>query len=118
MTPDQISQLIDTLTAKLGPAGTHLYEIALRQVYATAIVEVATFIVIGIAGLVAWPRMMRWHNASPQTGYSNDRDYAIMIFGLIWTGAFLISIVCLFDGSIKLLNPEYAAFQMIVSAVK
>lgn len=112
MTPEQVTNLLDQLGQRLGPAGQHVFELAVRQVFIdgfTMLILTAIFLAV-----LGWsvPRIYAW----AQDG-GDDRA----MLGVIAGAVYVLVGICLLIGDLAyipaMLNPEYAALMNILRAV-
>lgn len=116
MTPDDIIRLLDELGQRLGPAGERVFALAVRQVYAEALVAILAFAVVVAVGAIAAPRLARW--ASGGDTYSADRPLAVLMLALPY-GMSVIVLGCAALLTLPgLLNPEYAALSRLLSEIR
>lgn len=131
MTPEQITNLLDQLGQRLGPAGQHIFDLAVRQVYIDAAIGLG-FSLVALA-ITLWGTLkavqftkahwVKAHEAYQNgTGYSRKPDWddyvipwAFVGFVLFFVAGFLVWVALASLSS--LLNPEYAALMNILRAV-
>lgn len=118
MTAEQLGALLDELGKRLGPTGSHVFDLAVRQALIEGVVSTIGF-VLGLVALVSTRRVYRWYLAGAEEGSRyNDREMAA-VFGCtgLGLGALCGIVQFLFWGVLLLLNPEYAAIQSILSSL-
>lgn len=136
MTVTDLAALLDELGRRLGPAGQHVFELAVRQVYIDGIIRCIGSGVVAVVLLAAWLYIARWTRrrwSAEQALYADGKgrwssigqrgpdlfDYAYPFgFGSLFLGlAFLIALATVAGSLARLLNPEYAAIRDILAAV-
>ena len=120
---EQTMKLVDQLAQKLGTTSNYLWSILLKQAPVSAIIDLIYFILTIIGGIILYK--VHKYLASEKNGEESIYDenggfvICIMIFAtLIWTVLF---IACFFSiGNIinGFFNPEYWAFDKILSSLK
>jgi len=109
VTPEQITQLLDELGQRLGPAGEHVFQLAVRQAFIDGWTMIGLFIVVGllslVCGLLAIFHEWDSYSAAPIS----------LGFGAVFGGA--ISMLALSYGIPYLLNPEYQAIKSLLEAL-
>ena len=59
MNATDLSSTFDELGKRLGPAGQHVFELAVRQVYVDAATAAIAFITVVVVGVASGPRIYR-----------------------------------------------------------
>ena len=111
---DEILKRLDALSAKLGVAAGHLWEILVRQARVDAF-ENVLLCILSLCGVCVFVRLASWVLKKA------DEEWAAFAFGCACVGAVACSIASLVGFCslwTPLLNPEYFAFQKIVEAFK
>jgi hypothetical protein len=104
MNPDDLARILDELGRRLGPAGEHVFALAVRQQIIEGIVWVTVGLLLIIAGVVAFLVIRR----------QTDSDgFEWLAGGILW----VVAAVALIPGLLQLLNPEYAAIRDLLKAV-
>jgi len=112
MNPDDLAKILDELGQRLGPAGQHVFELAIRQVYINAGVGLLLLVPVAIAWRWAIPIIRR-----EQAKDFLDQSIAVamgVVLGLIATGIVCVSAITSIS---DVLNPEYAALKDILSRI-
>ena len=132
MNPDELARILDELGKRLGPAGQHVFELAVRQQYINALlglIESGAVLLIGIPVILYCVRLTRRRWAADMARYANSNDHSSSkpdidgyVFAWIVGGALALFVLGMaavdFFASISiLLNPEYAAIREILSAI-
>lgn len=104
MSADQLSAFLDELGKRLGPAGSHVFDLAVRQQLIAGAIETLVGLLILAGGIVAFA-VMRRHEAD---GF----EWMALGLGFVFGGVFFFSALPL------LLNPEWQAISDILRAVK
>ena len=110
MTPEQVEQIIEMLSEKLGPLGEHVWAVYMRQVYVDA-VGALLWLVAFLVGSAIFVKAARWVCAN-----SSDYDKNVFAF-FLYAGAMAcgVAVLCaLTFGVLRILNPEYHAIQMLL----
>jgi hypothetical protein len=107
MSPDDLARILDELGRRLGPAGEHVFALAVRQ-------QIIEGTLLGIGGLILVIVGVIVAIVARRNDYDND--------GFIgWFGpgfCFLFGGVLLAAALSQLLNPEYAAIRDLLKAVR
>jgi len=114
MNPDDLARILDELGRRLGPAGEHVFALAVRQVYIDAAIAMV-FLSIPLVVLAATARRV-YHWQQDGDSYS-DREITTIFYvvGLgVWIG---LALLYAFIVVPRLLNPEYAAIQNLLRAI-
>ena len=115
MTAEEISQILDELGERLGPAGSRLFELAIRQVYIDGFLSLALTLATIAAWVIALPKVYRWAMDEVGEYGMNDRGFVAVIGGFL---AFVVTVgvAAMALSSIPaMLNPEYAAIRKLLS---
>lgn len=120
----EVGALIDKLAAKLSVPAAHLWQILVKQAQVEAAFAALWIVAYAVLLYVTWavlrPKLAAWKAADKS--YLSDREVGWMFFVL---GA--VAFTCVGGGFaiagaknilVYLLNPEYAALQQIVAALK
>lgn len=130
MTPEELGQFLDQIGNRVGPAGQHVFEIAVRQQ--------ATYAVVGLlfAGLWCWFALIvtlyfvkrgfketkletKWVEEHPNASEKQNpyyESYIWYLIALIPLGCLALPLFLIIpDKLIVLLNPEYNALIDILS---
>lgn len=119
MTPDQLEQFLTDLATKLGPAGQHVYELAVRQQLINGIL--GTF-VWGATFVVCLVILWRCHHAyvgMSQEDKAHDPGMMAVVFSFF---SLLFGTIALIAWALLvlplLLNPEWYAIQSLIATAK
>ena len=110
MNADDIGKILDELGRRLGPAGSHVFELAVRE----QIIRGATWLVVFVVGLALCLYARKAWIADWQGSGLSARGTLFM------AGAFMVFVatIGLIAGGIgQLLNPEYAAIKDILGHI-
>lgn len=107
MTPDDLTKLLDALTARLGPTGQHVFDLAVRQVILTN----ALSLLGGSAAMVLTIILAR---VAYRLYPSGPWDLAALGSCV----AFGVALLVILRAVVPLLNPEYAAIQELLRAIR
>ncbi len=120
MTPDQLGQFLDKLGQYLGPAGSHVFDLAVRQQFIEGLYGLGMLIVLGVIAL-ALTLVLRGafviENAKPNVEDHLPWNWRLVIYLFAWS---LFLFVLLLAGSrvvSQLLNPEWAAITSLINTV-
>lgn len=126
MTPEQLGQFLDQIGNRIGPAGAHVFDIAIRQaVISNLVISVITIIwfivsiIIGLRFSSLWKKdyatraatRNKWDEGVPS-------EEKVLFEGIISISGFIVAAVSLLllpPYLIGLLNPEYTALMDILS---
>ena len=119
MNADDLAKILDELGQRLGPTGEHVFQLAVRQVYIDATIQIvfggiALVLLTAIAG-IGTRLLLAWYRASQDI---TDAAFGVCL-GLIVLGlpaTFAAGAVA--TAAAKLLNPEYAALRDILGAIR
>lgn len=113
MNPDDITRILDELGNRLGPAGQHAFELAVRYKVTDAIVGIGFW--AGLAVLAAIGLRKLW---TKEFDDPMDRDLARAVGSLLGGIGVLAGAAFVCMNIVTLLNPEYAALRDIVGALR
>jgi hypothetical protein len=113
MTPEQLGQFLDELGKRLGPAGDHVYQLAIRQVVISNAVGLA--VAVAIFAFTFFGVRFVWRRA--RDADSTDEGFLKVISSIGAIFGFLIGVIWAGTCLVSLLNPEYAALRDILSAI-
>lgn len=113
MTPEQLGQFLDELGKRLGPAGDHVWQIAVQRAVISNAVWLVGSVVLVIASV--WAARWLWK----VTADVDDVDQGMLrIFGSLGTAAGAVAGTAIALGSlINLMTPEYKALSDLLSAI-
>lgn len=129
MNPDDLARILDELGKRLGPAGEHVFELAIRQVVIDAVITLAWAVPLLIATAITTYLVGRWTigayrkekaEEDPRAYHSVDVfPYALswLLAGLIIVCIVIVAGTALVYNLSRILNPEYAAIRDILNAV-
>ena len=112
----QIFTRIDLLGQKLGIAAAHIWAVLVRQAYAQAAMNIVWFVImlIGAHWIAKWARQI-W-NADHLEDGTGGFLAGMLVIG--YSIAFLFATSAFIDAVGYLINPEYFAFNTIMSWIK
>jgi len=110
MNPDDIAKILDDLGQRLGPAGQHVFQVAIQQVY----VDSTLIGILTIGVIIATILLFRYTKKvyGPQT--IDDKISTAMlgfVIGVFEVGFLIITIKPMF-------NPEWSAIQRILDSIR
>jgi zinc transporter ZupT len=118
VTADELARILDDLGERLGPTGERVFELTIRYVITDAIVGLVFGVVILTTLFLLW----RWGIHRVAALSDNDREFATVMGGVIGGGISLLvgayALYLIGTNAVRLLNPEFAALQKLVEAVK
>jgi phosphoglycerol transferase MdoB-like AlkP superfamily enzyme len=123
MNPDDLARILDELGRRLGPAGEHVFALAVRQQYIEGWTWLAALGVLAIIAAIV-TAVVRWriteYNRTNLPGSKTHVGFGWRVFcyGAVWSLFFLVAFFFLGKIATQLLNPEYAAIQDILRAVR
>jgi hypothetical protein len=133
MSADELGRILDELGRRLGPAGEHVFALAVRQVYidgAMSMLAAAVSLAVGWQALRTTRRFRanawaKW-NAKPTNYPSIDghpvEDITVALPSLLGYAVVLLAVLAAIGFTstalTNLLNPEYVAIRDILGAVK
>lgn len=116
----QVMARVDELGAKLGVAADHIWAVLVRQAYAEAAMRTAFFVIAIIVTVLVYKLVRKWW-AFGMEG-NDDENFAAcagaVIAGVATTVVMAVATVRFVYAIGYAINPEYFAFQQIVSFVK
>lgn len=123
MNPDDVAKILDELGKRLGPAGSHVFELAVRQQVIQGIITLATQGIVIALGLVAVAVGIWLHKKEIKAGTNWPTDPTIGFFvsfvgGLVVGLALFMLLITLPTTITQLINPEYAAIKEILYAIR
>lgn len=110
MTATDLSALLDELGRRLGPAGSHVFDLAVRQQLISGGVQVFVGLVILIGGVLAHRLYVK--NAKDNGNKPDGFEWGITVFTLVFGLFFFLM------GLMTVLNPEWYAISAILNQVK
>lgn len=129
MDPTQLTAILDDIGRRIGPAGQHVYELAVRQAVITGVIELVgglllliSAVVIAVVVPLHFKSARRAYEARTLSGgyrYDSgpDRDIYVVV-GVVGVAATLIfGAGCVASSVTHLLNPEYVALRDILSTL-
>jgi hypothetical protein len=116
MSATDLAALLDELGRRLGPAGQHVFELAIRQVYINAITAVVAVGLLLVVGVVSVPIAERWRTAE-NADSAGGRDFVLLLPGVFYIGALVMALTWVVSTVPAVLNPEYAAIQDILRSI-
>jgi hypothetical protein len=136
---NKATEYIDAIAAKLGVAAEHVFEILVRQQFATGIADIilgvallSVLITIIVVTVKAFTKAEYKHESEryfsssekPINGYARMRDFIEDSDGLFWLPytavtaiLAILSIGCLYYGILELINPEYYAIKELLEVI-
>ena len=105
MNPDDLARILDELGRRLGPAGEHVFALAVRQQIINGVFGVIAALILMIVGVVFVVVGRRQIDSDGFEWFAG---------GVAW----IIAAIALIGGLSLLLNPEYAAIRELLSAVR
>ena len=114
MNADDLAKILDELGQRLGPTGEHVFQLAVRQVYIDAVVNVVVLILVGVAFFALASRC----RAALE---EDDTSYASLFLGIATIAIVVVTMftgVSLMFALSRVLNPEYAALRDILGALR
>lgn len=117
MNPDDLARILDELGRRLGPAGEHVFELAVRQVYVDAVASGVFLLVVVALTVWALPRIERWRTAEDADRY-DGRSFVLLAPAILWCLVLLVAAYWALASVRDVLNPEYAALRDILGAIR
>lgn len=125
---NQIVQVIDALSGKLGVAAEHLYPLMIRQSYISGI-KAIVWVLISIVVMIAYAKLILYYFAPYKDNITRYRecsrnDTEILPFTLTLVGSYVacgavaIFCVCINTAVNALSNPEWYAIKELLSQIK
>lgn len=120
---NKVINILDILSAKLGVASGHLWEIMIKQSYISAISDII-FAILTIISVVLFVKFMNYCCEEIDTDGQGEESRRInnewminvfMLWGILNLFIMIGAIIKIFDIATKLINPEYWALQEILS---
>jgi hypothetical protein len=112
--PDDIAKILDDLGQRLGPTGERVFALAVRQVTVEAVVWLALCVAIPVLLWIVTAVSVRWLSARDPS----DADAALGMLGLFAVIATIGGVLLGAHYLIVLLNPEYAALEKLLGAIR
>lgn len=110
-TVEKVFEYIDVIAAKLGVASEHVYGALIQKSFTTGIVQVGVaFILIGVY-------IFMWKYLSKRLD-RNNKDLIVSSLALGGIVIFIITMINLYIGTLKIINPEYYAMKEIMTLIK
>lgn len=116
MNAQNVTQILDALAARFGTTAAHLWGVLIRQVYVTAILDTAIFVVLAVATYILVGMARAQHKKDPN-GY-DDWTTGVTIISAV--AGFLTLLGGFFAKSSvvqAIVNPEYGALKLIGEAI-
>jgi hypothetical protein len=116
VTPEQVLQLIDSLAQRLGPAGQHVFELAVRETIIGGIMRlIAGLVLLAMAAALFAASRHFYRAASEEEHEEGPPGFDQAAAGLVLS---VVAMVLLWLCVPSLLNPEWEALGKIAAAVK
>jgi hypothetical protein len=113
MNKDNVNQILDALSARLGTPAAHLWAVLVRQ----AAVEFWTNTAIAVVLAMAFTFYTRWVVRHEWDSYSDSEMFAKV--GVAVLGGFTLIGICIAVSQVGyLVNPEYYALRTVLGAFK
>jgi ABC-type dipeptide/oligopeptide/nickel transport system permease subunit len=110
MTPDQITQILNELTTKMGPTGQQVWNIAVYQQQIIGVIGVIAAVIMLLVGIVLAAITVVMFQRYDDGG-------AGVITGMFSIVSFAIAFVSAIMALPILLNPQYAALMDLVGRI-
>jgi cellulose synthase/poly-beta-1,6-N-acetylglucosamine synthase-like glycosyltransferase len=112
MTPEQLTQFLDELGNRLGPTGSHVFDLAVRY----QIISSCISILLALATAIMFTALAKWIWKKREE-MSDEDDIAVVsaIVCIAYPLLMMIPVLFVFASMNRLLNPEYSAIQDILS---
>lgn len=111
MNPDEMGQLLDELGKRLGPAGEHVWSLAVQWQSVMGLIG----LIAGLLILIAVPVFLRIVWRVTRDSYDKDaRVFASMVAVLVVVAGSIIVI----DSAARVAMPEYAAIRDFLGAAR
>lgn len=120
---NQILEALKPLADKLQVAGEHIWELAIRQVYVTVVIEVLVLLVLSGLAIPLYKILTWGRTKSEESSYSNfdnnEVAFAGIIFILIIYGIVFATVLtgAIIDIPQAIINPEWVAVKNIMSLI-
>jgi hypothetical protein len=114
MTADQISQFLDQLGQKIGPAGNHVFELMVRQQYINGFESLLIAGVVIVLTTLIVLRLRTYGKATSDNEVKEMVTTATWLLPVVATALVWIFISSALD---SLLNPEWQAISHLISQV-
>lgn len=111
MGPEEIGKIIDLLVEKLGPMGKIVWEIYLRQIYLTGLMQTVGGVIF-IVGFAASLRLLLEKRKDPE--WFDEWGWILVVLGIFGVFSFAMAGFSIIQGVLQLLNPQYYAIQMLL----
>lgn len=130
MTAEELSTLLDELGQRLGPAGEHVFALAVRQVYVVSAAWLIVGVLVLIATAFAWQAIRRYiasewarWNALPEheknyPSLNGKPTHGAVLLYLVPVASGLLGLWIVLGCMVSLLNPEYAAIRDLIGTVR
>lgn len=116
MNPDDLAKILDDLSRRLGPAGQHVFDLAVRQV----IIDSVIGIVFGVLFIVVFLIVARIDIAQAREHgdlFDAPLGFPLMMVTIFASIAALGSLYLIGMDLSRLFNPEYSAIRDILGAL-
>jgi ABC-type Fe3+ transport system permease subunit len=111
--PDDLSRILDELGRRLGPAGSHVFELAVRQAIVSSLIWGLLALVITIVCILGISRLVRgWSDQS------DDGEFFSLMLIVGQMFVLVLSVGVTAASLVTLLNPEYSGLRDILSAIR
>jgi hypothetical protein len=125
MNPEDVGRILDEIGERIGPAGSHVFELAIRQAIIDGSASLVAGVILIVVAVWAFRRartaIYRKPEPDPNRGtYYSSTDKMDEYFPMGGVAAatgivFILGIWTVYDGVTSLLNPEYAAIRDLLS---
>lgn len=116
MSADDLAKLLDELGRRLGPAGEHVFALAVQRVIVGGVVGLILGAVLIAVGVVGGRFLWRWVTEPGQGPYS-DRPMGGALLGFALIVGTVFGVFSVSTAVIQLLTPEYSALENLLRAV-
>jgi hypothetical protein len=118
MSAEELQKFLDELAAKLTPAGSHIFELAVRNQIITSAIGTAIGLVLILVGLVVALKTIHWlFTREPDYDWDHE-SAAVGMLGLVAAIAMVFFGLVIFTGNLPvLLDPEWYALKDIISQI-
>lgn len=117
MNAEDIAKILDELGERLGPVGSHVWELVVRQSIVDGAINVLWAIVMGVLAVAAILVTRKLYKAAQKDAYSDDDIFIAIFGGVITIGLAVWSLWCGMAALRSLLNPEWQAIQVLLQAL-